>query len=466
VHTAAILRRFGPDPDNWVRPTSADHDVVVVGAGQAGLGIGFALRRAGIARCAVIDAAAPGEAGSWMTTARMHTLRTPKTWPQPEYGHPELSFRAWYEGLHGQAAYDSVENIPRTVWAQYVAWFGRTVNVPVRHHTRLVGVAPASDHLVLRFAVTGTDGRVDERVETTRKVVLATGVEGTGGPALPPYFRGLPAHLAAHTGDRIDFTQLAGRSVAVLGAGASALDAAAVALEAGAHQAHVFTRRSELFVQGPSRNIGRNVGAKENFHRRTDADRWRAQVLAARVGRSCTLESLTRASAFPGFRVHLSAPWRHARAEGGKVRVDAADGSQVFDFVIAGTGYQYDPRTRPELAGIAPHIALWRDRHEPPSELAHDALARFPYLGPGYELVGREPGTTSFVGRIHAFSAAAGLSFGIPAGDAQSLATGIPRLVDALSRDLFFEDQDHQEPAKPRPTDNHRSVYEHAIWSQ
>jgi hypothetical protein len=243
------------------------------------------------------------------------------------------------------------------------------------------------------------------------------------------------------------------------------LDAAAVALEAAAHQVHVFTRRSELLVQGPSRNIGRNVGAKENFHRRSDADRWRAQVLAARAGRSCTLESVTRAAAFPGFRVHLSAPWRHARADGGKVRVDAADGSHVFDFVLAGTGYQYDPRTRPELAEIAPHIALWRDRYEPPAELTHESLGCFPYLGPGYELVEKVPGTADFAGRIHVFSAAAGLSFGIPAGDAQSLATGIPRLVDALSRDLFFEDQEHPQPARPRPTDTHRSVYEHAIWT-
>ena len=176
MQQTAILRRFGPDPDNWVRRTSADHDVVVVGAGQAGLGIGFALRRAGIGRAAVVDAAAPGETGGWMTTARMHTLRTPKIWPQPEYGHPELSFRAWYERLHGEAAYDIIENIPRTVWAQYVAWFGCAVDVPVRHHTRLVGVAPASDHLVLRLAVRGSDGRtLSSRITLNRSATWAVG---------------------------------------------------------------------------------------------------------------------------------------------------------------------------------------------------------------------------------------------------------------------------------------------------
>ncbi|MFD7159099.1 FAD-dependent oxidoreductase, partial [Kribbella sp. NPDC059898] len=378
------LRYFGPAPANWVRTTVFDHDVVVVGAGQAGLGIGFALRRAGIGRATVVDAAAPGEAGVWTTTARMRTLRTPKAWPEPEYGFPELSFRAWYEGRYDEAAYDELDRIPRTVWAGYVAWFEQTVKVAVRNHTRLIGVTPAADHLVLRLAVTRPDAGVDEVVETTRKLVLANGVEGTGGPYLPPPVADLPRHLAAHTGDRIDFPALAGQVVAVLGAGASALDAAGTALEAGASEVHLFTRRPELIVQGPKAGPAQNLGGREHFHRRSDADRWRAKASAAGAGRSCTLESVQHASAFSGFRVHLSAPWHHARVEDGKVRVDAADGSHLFDFVIAGTGYQYNPRTRPELAEIADHVALWADRYQPPSELSDESLARFPYLGGGY----------------------------------------------------------------------------------
>ncbi|MGW6195783.1 SidA/IucD/PvdA family monooxygenase [Kribbella sp. NPDC055110] len=461
-----LLRYFGPTPANWVRTTGFDHDAVVVGAGQSGLGIGFALRRGGIGRATVVDAAAPGEAGVWTTTARMRTLRTPKAWPEPEFGFPELSFRAWYEGLHGEAAYDELARIPRTAWAEYVAWFERTVEVAVRHHTRLIGVTPAEDHLVLRFAVTRPDGRVDEVVETTRKLVLANGVEGTGGPVLPAPFVGLPNEFAAHTGDRIDFAALAGRSVGVLGAGASALDAAGAALEAGASEVHLFTRRPELMVQAPGAGSPQGLGARENFHRRSDADRWSLKVAAARAGRSCTLESVERAAAFGGFRVHLSAPWHDARVAGGKVHVDAADGSHLFDFVIAGTGYQYDPHTRPELAEIADHVALWADRYQPPSELADESLGSFPYLGDGYELVEKHAGTAAWAGRIHVFSAAAGLSFGIPVGDVQSLATGIPRLVDAIGRDLFLEDQHLPAPATPAPPkpESLRAAYDHAIW--
>ncbi len=462
---ARILRLFGPPPANWVRVTDTDHDVVVVGGGQAGLGIGFALRRAGVGRFTVIDAAAPGETGVWTTAARMHTLRTPKAWPEPEFGFPELSFRSWYEELHGIDAYERLDRIPRTVWADYLAWFTAIVPVPVRHRTRLLAITPSGDRLALRLRITTDRGDAVETVETTRKVVLANGVEGTGGPNIPAPLAGLPASLVAHTGHRIDFATLAGRRVAVVGAGASALDAAGSALEAGADEVHVFVRRDDLIVQAPGGFPPGSLGARENFHRRSDADRWRLKVAAARSGRSCTLESVRRAADHRGFRIHLAAPWLDARAQDGRIRAETGSGNHLFDFVIAGTGYQYDPRTRAELQPIAGDIALWRHVYLPPADLADDTLGSWPYLGAGYQFIEREPGRAPWLGRIHVFSAAAGLSFGLPVGDVASLATGIPRLVDAIGRDLFFEDQDVPDqpgPAAP-PARSFRECYEHAV---
>ena len=252
--SARILRLFGPPPANWVRETDADHDVVVVGGGQAGLGIGFALRRAGVRRFTVIDAAGPDGTGAWTTIARMRTLRTPKAWPEPEFGFPELSFRAWYEQHHGDRAYLALDRIPRLDWAAYLRWITDTIDVPVRHRTRLVRIAPAGERLALTLQITTADGARTETMETTRQIVLANGVEGTGGPHLPAALNGLPSSLVAHTGTSIDFTALAGRQVAVLGAGASALDAAGSALEGGADEVHLFVRRDELIVhQSPSR---------------------------------------------------------------------------------------------------------------------------------------------------------------------------------------------------------------------
>lgn len=459
-----FLRYLGPDPASWVRSTGTDHDVLVVGGGQAGLAVGFGLRRAGIAHTSVIDAAAPGGTGVWTTIARMRHLRTPKQWPEPELGFPELSFRAWYEDTHGPAAYDEIGRIPRLVWAEYVAWLEQALAVPVRHHTRLVSVEPATDHLVVRLDVDGV-----AVTETTRSLVLANGVEGTGGPHLPDFLRGLPASLVAHTGDRIDFTALAGRVVGVLGGGASALDTCGTALEAGAREVHLFVRRPDLIVQGPGAVHGAGLGARENFHRLPDADRWRAKALLGRAGRSCTLESVQRAAAHPGFRVHLDAGWHDAAVDGGRLRVTAADGEHLLDFAIAGTGYQYDPRTRPDLARIADRIALWGDAYTPPADLVDPGLARFPYLGDGYELTAKDPVDAGWVSRIRVFSAAAGLSFGLPVGDTQSLPTGVPRLVDAVARDLYLEDRATPQQAAPPAAASgaapHRDAYAHAIWS-
>lgn len=464
---AARLRRLlGPDPAGWVRESAADHDVVVVGGGQSGLAIGFALRRAGITRAAVLDAAAPGRTGVWTTTARMPTLRTPKSWPEPELGHPELSFRAWYEDVHGEAAYDALDRIPRLTWAAYLTWVEEVLQVPVRHRTRLVDVVPADDRLTLVLRVTDPAGSVRTVEETTRKLVLANGVEGTGGPALPAALTDLPRHLWNHTSDDIDLDALAGRSVAVVGAGASALDVAGAALEAGA-EVHLFTRRPGLILQGPAGFGPPNLGARDNYHRRPDADRWRQKVAQARQGRSATLASLERALAHPGFHVHLAAPWRTATAVDGRVRVEAADGTHTVDHVIAGTGFQYDPATRAELRRIAPATALWRDRYVPPADLADDALGAYPYLGRGFELVEKRPGSAPWLGRVHVFSAAAGLSFGYPVGDVQSLAPLVPRLVAALGRDLFAEDQTLPAPPPPAPVDapTYRELYDHVVWS-
>ena len=48
---ANALRLIGPDPQNWVADRSGvDHNVVLVGGGQTGSALAFALRRAGIGK--------------------------------------------------------------------------------------------------------------------------------------------------------------------------------------------------------------------------------------------------------------------------------------------------------------------------------------------------------------------------------------------------------------------------------
>src|ERR1700730_5306445 len=149
VSALETIRLIGPDPQNWVPDRDGiDHNVLVVGGGQSGSAFAFALRRAGIGKVSVIDAAPDSaKAGVWLTSARMHKLRTPKSLPDPELGLPGLSFQAWYEARYSAAAYESFDRIPRLDWAAYLDWYRKQVGVSVRYDTRLVRIEPATGHL-------------------------------------------------------------------------------------------------------------------------------------------------------------------------------------------------------------------------------------------------------------------------------------------------------------------------------
>ncbi|MBB2948367.1 cation diffusion facilitator CzcD-associated flavoprotein CzcO [Actinoplanes lutulentus] len=449
------LRLLGPAPAAWVPHfAGTDHDVAVIGAGQSGLTIGYALRRAGIERVTVLDASDGEHVGSWAAKARNLTLRTPKTNPGPELGNPALSFRAWFEAREGAEAYAAIERISTADWIGYLAWFQRQVKVPVRRGVRVAKLEP---DISGNIRITTSDGTI----EVARKVILATGVEGTGGPRIPAEVADLSPSVFAHTGHQLDYRTLQNRSVAVLGSAASAFDAAATALEAGASEVHLFTRRPDLIVIRPG-GKGPSHAQVETFHRLPDAERWRRR---SAFTSSVPLDSVLRATAHPNFRIHLAAPWTRATEIGGQVKIEAADGTHTADFVIAGTGYQHDPRTRPELAGIADRIALWRDVYQPPAAYESEHLGAFPYLGAGYQLTARDAADAAWVPNIHVFNAAASQSFGLPVGDVLSLRGGVPRLVETIVGDLVLADLGRvTPPAGPAATPS-REEYEHAVWN-
>src|SRR6478736_8477475 len=139
------LRLIGPDPANWVPDrTDIDHNVAIIGGGQSGCALAWALRRAGIGKVTILEAA-PDEqrTGIWLNAARMNLLRTPKSLPGPELGIPAFSFQAWHEARHGEASYAAIDRIPRLQWAEYLSWFRRFLEIPIRYRTRLLRIEPA-----------------------------------------------------------------------------------------------------------------------------------------------------------------------------------------------------------------------------------------------------------------------------------------------------------------------------------
>jgi cation diffusion facilitator CzcD-associated flavoprotein CzcO len=444
------MRWAGRDPASWVRAGApADHNVVIVGGGQSGVAIGYGLRRKGVGRVDIIDRADPGEAGIWRSIARMHQLRTPKTLVGPEQGNYALGFRAWYETLHGPEAFDKLDRIPRLAWADYLAWFQQATDTQVRYRTRLIEIEPQGDVLRLHLE---SDG--ERRVETTRKLVLANGYAGAGGPNVPGFIRALPADVWTHTTGRIPFETFGGKVVGIVGAGSSAFDVAGVALEAGASEVHLFSRRAYIDYQAPAatqtpppspaapppdRGYGNLL---ELSYELPDVVRWRNFLLGDRRVASVPFDSLERAVAHDNFHIHLDTSLADvALAGNGKVRAKAGRRSMRFDHLVAATGYRIDLAAQPELARIHQNIALWGDRFKPAAGDESEAGAAHPYLGAGFEFLPRDDSAAGPLKNIHCFNLAAALSYGIPVGDVPSVVDH-PRLVTAIARDLYLEGVD------------------------
>jgi cation diffusion facilitator CzcD-associated flavoprotein CzcO len=432
--TRTALRMIGPDPANWV-PDRADidHNVAIIGGGQSGSALSFALRRAGIGKVTIIDAA-PNEdrSGIWLNAARMNMLRTPKTLPGPEQGIPALSFQAWYEARHGQAAYNAIERIARTDWAAYLSWYRQLLGITIRYSTRVDRIEPAGDHFRLHLET--PDGAL---VETARKIIIATGFRGGGDAYVPATLTdNLPTSRYSHTEDVIDFAALRGKTVGVIGAAASAFDAAGVALEHGAAAVHLFCRRPTIPAT-PVIGARFFPGAIDNFPQLPDATRWLHAVRFFRAGSMPTTDAIERAVAFPNFHLHLDAPWTNAAERDGMVETTIKGRVFRLDHVIAGTGYTGDLAARPELREFAGKIMRWRDRYTPPPGEEDAMLGAYPYLGVGHELTEKTPGAAPLLRHIHVQNPSGFVSLGLPIGDIPCMKRDIPVLTSRISADLF-----------------------------
>lgn len=109
---------------------------MIIGGGQGGLSIAFGLLREKVRHILVIDENPPGQEGPWRTFARMRTLRSPKHLTGPDLGIPNLSFQAWYEAQFGSKAFEALHLAPKGIWADYLDWYRRVLNIPVQNNTR------------------------------------------------------------------------------------------------------------------------------------------------------------------------------------------------------------------------------------------------------------------------------------------------------------------------------------------
>jgi cation diffusion facilitator CzcD-associated flavoprotein CzcO len=423
------------------RQGKAALDVLIVGGGQSGLATAFQLIRERVRNILVIDRAPQGKEGVWTTYARMPTLRSPKDQTGPDLDVPSLTFQAWFEAQHGAQAWTDLGLIASVDWHAYLVWYRRVLGLPVRNDTAATSIEPGElDDGGRCLLVTLSTGEV----LATRKLVLATGQDGTGEWWMPDFIRALPADKRARTCDDIDFVRLRGRSVAVLGAGASAMDNAATALEAGA-DVDLFCRRAHPSAVQQYRWLT-FAGFLRHIGEMPDIWRWRIMGHIMRSREGFPTDTYKRVLAFPDFRMHLGRTWTDARMEDGRIRIETSRGPFHTDFAICGLGTRQNIHARPELAKIADQIALWGDRFTPPPGEEDALLAAFPYLGQDYSFQERVPGSAPWLADIHVFGIGSTLSFGPSGSSINAMTIHIPKLVSGITRGLFAGDiQKHWE---------------------
>jgi len=272
--------------------------------------------------------------------------------------------------------------------------------------------------------------------------VLATGIDGCGVARVPELIEAaLPPDRHTHSAERIDPAALSGREIAVLGTAASAFDWAVTALENGAASVTLFARRSRLPVTEALdwANFPGFLGA---FCELDDLRRWRFMRRFFALQPPPTQGMFDRAINHPRFRLALGAPWRRVAMEEGRVRVATDQGDWTFDHVLLGTGFRADLARRPELGGFVDEIALWSDRFTPAPDEEDPELARYPYLGPAFELTEKRRGAAPYLSKIHVFNNGAVPSLGPVCNGVTGLKYGAPKIVAGIVKSLFLEDAD------------------------
>lgn len=440
------LRYLDYPAQHWVSPRETDAgehiwDVVVVGAGQGGLALTFGLRREKVDNVIALDRAPEGREGPWITYARMLTLRSPKHVTGPDLGVAALTPQAWYIATYGEAAWERLGKWPRAAWQDYLIWYRRVLDLPVRNGTEVTGLEPEGEMIRVKGHDVATGAPLSW---LARKVVLSTGIEGNGAWQLPNLpFDEIPPERFMHTNWEYDLEKVRGKRVAVLGAGASAFDTAASALELGAAEVHQFVRRKRVPDVNPFRLMER-AGFLHHFADMTDAKRWRWMMAITGNGQPPTQDGVNRCTAHDSYAITTGVVWTNLRMIGDEVEISLSDGSRYLcDFLVLGTGYTIDLTQRPELAPFADKIRLWRDAFEPPEADRGDAVETYPYLSGDLSFQEKVPGSAPFLKHIHNFTYMATASVGYSGASLTGMKYGIQRLMDGITSFLWLEEADY-----------------------
>ena len=315
-----------------------DCDVAIVGAGPYGLATAARLKDAGVESTMVF-----GKPMSFWDEMPVGMLLRSR-WEASQIGYPagDLSLDVFKQETKRE--FDTP--VPLTDFVDYGRWFQEKA-VPALDERQVVNISANG-----AFTVELEGGEA----VSAKRVVVAAGISAF--PSLPREFAELPKELVSHTSEHRNLSVFAGKNVAIVGGGQSALESAALLYEGGAFP-QVFARRSPIIWLKGGRYQKKLGRAKPIFYAPTDVGPIGLSRLLATPGLFTTLprglqDKLAHRAIRPagakwlvprleGLELNVGRSVRSAATFGDGLQLKLSDGSSVLvDHLLCGTGYKVD----------------------------------------------------------------------------------------------------------------------------
>jgi cation diffusion facilitator CzcD-associated flavoprotein CzcO len=322
-------------------------DVVILGAGPYGLSAGAHLRS-----IKGLEVRVFGEPMDFWKSHMPEGMLLRSPWAASHLSDPGSAFSF---DAYSEAKGETVPTpIPLERFVDYGLWFQKQA-VPEIDPRKVTRIEPSSDG----FRLILNDGEQFQ----TRRVVIAAGIAPFA--RRPAAFDGVPSELATHVSYGSNVRRFAGKRVAVIGAGQSALESAALIHEAGgdveviirAQDIHWLGWRARMQKLGPLANVfysrfdigpagvSRIVAVPDTvkYFPRTVQDEFRKRALRP-AGSRWLIDR------FRNIRVTKARFVESARPSGEKLQIRLNDGSsREVDHAVLGTGYKVDITRYPFL---------------------------------------------------------------------------------------------------------------------
>jgi thioredoxin reductase len=263
---------------------------------------------------------------------------------------PDSSFTLRHYCEEMNLPYDDVGTpVPLEVFSAYGLEFQKRL-VPTLEQTDITSVIRTSEGFELETA--------DGQTVHARTVIVATGI--THFSYLPPFLADLPGSHASHSSQHHDLSSFRGKTVVVLGAGASAVDIAAILHEEGS-LVQLVARRQEIAFHTKAKEP-RPLLQRLRRPRSSIGMGWRSRLctdapllfhVMPQKFRFRTVRNLlgpapgwfVRDKVVGKFPLHLGCKIQSASIEDGKVHLkivemDGSNSELIVDHVISATGYQ------------------------------------------------------------------------------------------------------------------------------